>query len=114
MRFDVYTELIKEDQRRQDCETLLIDADYSFCIFKDCDSKYEKLREYLRGIKKPCKKGTFTDCQRKSPEEMKEFYEKKKRYKKENGKGFKKWGGAKGGQDEGTVKHSSNKRQKKT
>lgn len=57
-------------------EKFLEEVDFQFCLFKGCDPNYIKMRELCKGSKKkPCKKKTFIDCARKSPEELKEFNE---------------------------------------
>ena len=55
-------------------EKFLDEVDWNFCLAKTCDANYAKLREFCKNCKrKPCKTGTFTDCARKTPDELKVF-----------------------------------------
>jgi len=81
---DIYTDMLKET--KTECEEFLEKTDYQFCIVKDCDPNFSKLRLLSKGFIRPPKRKTFTDCQRKDAEELKEYYEVKKRYKKGNWK----------------------------
>jgi hypothetical protein len=45
-------------------------VDYQFCVVKDCDANFGKLRELCKGQSRPPKRKTFVDCQRKLPGEM--------------------------------------------
>ena len=65
-------------------EKFLEEVDWQFCLSRGCDANYTKLRELCKGSRqKPCKRLTFTDCQRKNPEELKEYREYRKRYREE-------------------------------
>lgn len=73
VRFDVHLQAI-DPTKREEMEKFLDEVDWQFCLFKGCDQNYFKLRELCKGSKKkPCKKLTFTDCQRKNPEQLAEY-----------------------------------------
>lgn len=75
IRFDVHISAL-DPTKIEEMEKFLEEVDFQFCLFKGCDPNYAKLRELCKGCKKkPCPKLTFTDCARKTPEELKEFNE---------------------------------------
>ena len=75
LRFDVFTD------NRPDLDQFLEECEYSWCVRPGCDQRWEKLKEMTRGINVKVKKGTFVDCQRRTKEEVKEWYKKKRDWK---------------------------------
>ena len=96
---DFYIDLVKELDviRAKELEALLARAESNFCILTECQNdEYKKLKQLVRSVKKPVRKGTFIDCARKLPSELKEHYEKRKQYE-ENGFGGRGGRGDRGG-----------------
>ena len=75
MRFEIYVNCLKDTERREELKKFMEEVDYSFCLVSNCDTNYRKLRDLTKGIKKAVKRKTFTDCARKTPDEVKEMYE---------------------------------------
>ena len=84
MRFEIFCDQVVDLEKRDELKRFLEQVDYCFCLVSNCDSNYRRLRDLTKGVKKALKRKTFTDCARKTPEEVRELYEYKKNYSKEH------------------------------
>ena len=67
---------------RAELEALLDQQEYSFCVSPKCqDGAFQKLLHLSQKIIKAPKPGTFTDCQRKTGEDLLKWKQKKRLYK---------------------------------